>query len=129
MVLALSRVFGNYTFRERVIVEMKRQFINYAKNIKLDLNDIKKYSEIQCMKIIMETQTSFFDFGKWINSVTLILYLSNNNNIDEDLLARAIESLLNVKVDDNETNKLKSQLEQQLKEKLNELKGKQKKLV
>ena len=45
------------------------------------------------------------------------------------LLTKEIEALLNVKVINKETNELKAQLEQQLKEKLNELKGKQKKLV
>ena len=125
----LSSLFGNFTFREFVIETLRHNFICYAKNIKLDLNDIKKYLEIQCMKIIIETQSSSFNFENWLNSVTLILYLSNNNDIDEELLTRAIEALLNVKVINNETNELKSQLEQQLKEKLNELKGKQKKLV
>ena len=52
-----------------------------------------------------------------------------NNDIEGELLSMAIESLLNVKIVNNETNELKFQLEQQLKEKLNELKGKQKKLV
>ena len=125
----LSSLFGNFTFREFIIETLRHNFICYAKNIKLDLNDIKKYLEIQCMKIIIETQSSSFNFENWLNSVTLILYLSNNNDIDEELLTRAIESLLNVKIVNNETNELKLQLEQQLKEKLNELKGKQKKLV
>ena len=108
---------------------MRHNFICYAKNINLNLNDIKKYLEIQYMKIIIETQSSSFNFENWLNSVTLILYLSNNNDIDEELLTRAIEALLNAKIANNEINELKSQLEQQLKEKLNELKGKQKKLV
>lgn len=126
---ALSSLFGNFTFRELGIEAMRHNFICYAQNIKLDLNDVKKYLEIQCMKIIVETQSSSFNFDKWINSVTLILYLSNNNNINEELLIRTIEALLNVKTFDNEINELKLQLEQQLKGKLNELKGKQKKLV
>lgn len=126
---ALSSLFGNFTFREFVIGKMILDFICYAQNIKLDLNDIKKYFEIQCMKIIVETQSSSFNFEKWLNSVTLILYISNNNNINEELLTRVIESLLNVKIANNETNELKLQLEQQLEEKLKELKGKQKKLV
>ena len=126
---ALSSLFGKFTFWEFKIEVMRHNFICYAKNINLNLNDIKKYLEIQYMKIIIETQSSSFNFENWLNSVTLILYLSNNNDIDEELLTRAIEALLNVKVINNETNELKSQLEQQLKEKLNELKGKQKKLV
>ena len=125
----LSSLFGNFTFREFVIETLRHNFIRYAKNIKLDLNDVKKHLEIQCMKIIIETQSSSFNFENWLNSVTLILYLSNNNDIDEELLTRAIEALLNAKIAHNEINELKSQLEQQLKEKLNELKGKQKKLV
>ena len=126
---SLSSLFGNFTFREFEIETLRHNFIRYAKNIKLDLNDIKKYLEIQCMKIIIETQSSSFNFEDWLNGVTLILYLSNNNDIDEELLTRAIEALLNAKIANNETNELKLQLEQQLKEKLNELKGKQKKLV
>ena len=125
----LSSLFGNFTFREFIIETLRHNFICYAKNIKLDLNDIKKYLEIQCMKIIIKTQSSSFNFENWLNSVTLILYLSNNNDIDEELLTRAIEALLNVKIVNNETNELKLQLEQQLEEKLNEIKGKRKKLV
>lgn len=125
----LSSLFGNFTFREFVIEKMIHDFICYAQNIKLDLNNVKKYLEIQCMKIIIETQSSSFNFENWLNSVTLILYLSNNNDISEELLTRAIEALLNAKIANNETNELKLQLEQQLEEKLNELKGKQKKLV
>ena len=125
----LSSLFGNFTFREFIIETLRHNFICYAKNIKLDLNDIKKYLEIQCMKIIIKTQSSSFNFENWLNSITLILYLSNNNDIDEELLTRAIEALLNVKIVNNETNELKLQLEQQLEEKLNEIKGKRKKLV
>lgn len=101
-------LLGHFTLRKIAISEMIRQFIYYAKKIKLNLNDIKKYFEIQCMKIIMETQTSFFDFETWLSSVTLILCLSNNNDIDEELLTRVIEALLNAKVANNETNELKS---------------------
>ena len=81
------------------------------------------------MKIIVGMQFCDIDFKEWINNVTLLLCLSDNKEIDEELLTRAIKILLNAKIANNETNELKSQLEQQLKEKLNELKGKQKKLV
>ena len=121
--------FSNLSYKDIAFQLVSRDFVYFAKNIKLNSNDIKTYSEIQCMKIIMETRTLSFDFEKWINSVALILCLSNNNDISEELLTRAIEALLNVKIANNETNELKLQLEQQLKEKLNQLKGNQKKLV
>ena len=115
--------------REAAIKLMINKFIHFARTIKINLNDLTKYFEIQCMKIILETQTLSFNFEKWENSVVLVLYLSYSNDINEELLIRAIESLLNIRLIDNETNELKLQLEQQLKEKLNELKGKQKELV
>ena len=118
-----------FSDRKRVIELMCNRFKCSVDYIKMDVNDVKKYMEIQCMKIITETQFCDIGFKEWLNNVTLLLCLSNNNDIDEDLLVRAIETLLNVKIANNETNELKSQLEQQLKEKLNEIKGKQKKLV
>ena len=129
LINCLCNVFGNFRARETAIKSNINKFISLARILEQDLNDVKKYSEIQCMKIIMETGVYPFDFEKWLNSVALILCLSNNNNINEELLIRTIEALLNVKIANNETNELKLQLEQQLKGKLHELKGKQKKLV
>ena len=118
--------FSNLKKAIRLLIN---EFRISAENIKVDLNNVKKYMEIQCMKIIVGMQFCDIDFKEWINNVTLLLCLSDNKEIDEELLTRAIKILLNAKIANNETNELKSQLEQQLKEKLNELKGKQKKLV
>lgn len=80
-------------------------------------------------QIISKLNLNIIELFEWMIYANSILYLSSNNDITEELLTRAIESLLNVKIANNETNELKLQLEQKLKEKLNELKGKQKKLV
>lgn len=125
----LIEMVNEFSNKKRVIQLMCNRFKHSVDCIKVDLNNVKKYMEIQCMKIITEAQFCDISFKEWLSAVTLFLSLSNNNDIDEELLARAIEALLSAKIKDNETNELKLQLEQQLKQKLNELKGKQKKLV
>ena len=125
----LIKMVERFSNLKKAIRLLINKFRISTKNIKIDLNNVKKYMEFQCMKIIVQIQFCDIDFKEWINNVTLLLCLSDNKEIDEELLTKAIKILLNTKIIDNETNELKSQLEQQLKEKLNEIKGKQKKLV
>lgn len=125
----LIKMVEQFSNLKKAIRLLINKFRISTKNIKIDLNNVKKYMEFQCMKIIVQIQFCDIDFKEWINNVTLLLCLSDNKEIDEELLTKAIKILLNTKIIDNETNELKSQLEQQLKEKLNEIKGKQKKLV
>lgn len=94
--------------------------------LKKDKDCVYKQSTEFVERIIFNLQSDDISIFSWLTYASSILYLSSNNEITEELLTMAIEALLNVKVAKNE---LKSQLEQQLKDKLNELKGKQKKLV
>ena len=106
----------------------KKRFMFTNLKESLKQNGIQKQYRNLIEKIIFNLKSKEIGQFEWMMYANAILNLSNND-IDEELLSMAIELLLNVKISNNETNELKLQLEQQLKEKLNELKGKQKKLV
>lgn len=106
----------------------KKRFMFTNLKESLKQNGIQKQYRNLIEKIIFNLKSKEIGQFEWMMYANAILNLSNND-IEGELLSMAIESLLNVKIVNNETNELKSQLEQQLKEKLNELKGKQKKLV
>ena len=96
---------------------------------KLRQNSIQKqYMEV-FEKMIIDLKLNQVDLFKWIMYANSILHLMDNNNVDRNLLINIIECLLDSKTKNNEVNELKLELEQQLKEMLHELKGKQKKLV
>ena len=106
----------------------KKRFMFTNLKESLKQNGIQKQYRNLIEKIIFNLKSKEIGQFEWMMYANAILNLSNND-IEGELLSMAIESLLNAKIANNETNELKSQLEQQLKEKLNELKGKRKKLV
>ena len=128
-------LFSEIVWREGIIEELIKRFNSFFNDINIKIEYIKIMKDtvfrqqVEFLeKIISSLRTSKISLFLWLMYANSILHLLNNN-IDEELLIKAIESLLNVEAVNNETNELKLQLEQQLKEKLNELKGKQKKLV
>lgn len=130
-----NALFFEIVWRKGIIEELVKKFNSSLNdvNIKIEYLKLKKDSVYRqtiefIEKMISSLRVSEISLFFWLMYANSILYLSNNN-IDEELLTIAIQALLNVKIANNETNELKLQLEQQLKGKLNELKGKQKKLV
>ena len=128
-------LFFEIIWRKGIIEELIKRFnLSFNDvNIKIEYINIMKDTvfrqQVEFLeKIFSSLRVNEINLFFWLMYANSILHLLNNN-IDEELLTRAIEALLNVKIANNETNELKLQLEQQLKEKLNELKGKQKKLV
>ncbi len=128
-------LFSEIVWREGIIEELIKRFNASFNDINIKIEYIKIMKDtvfrqqVEFMeKIISSLRVNEINLFFWLMYANSILHLLNNN-IDKELLIRAIELLLNVKIANNETNELKLQLEQQLKEKLNELKGKQKKLV
>lgn len=125
-----EEIFLSFSDRYRLIRLLKTKFCEISSNVKCNQNNANDYLKVQCLKIIGEMQFSNIALNHWLRSATSILhFVSKNYDIDKDLLIKAIESLLNVYVDDLDKNQLKIQLEQELRDKLNELKGNQKKLV
>ena len=106
----------------------KKRFMFTNLKESLKQNGIQKQYRNLIEKIIFNLKSKEISQFEWMMYANAILNLLNND-IEGELLSMAIELLLNVKIANDETNELKLQLEQQLKEKLNELKGKQKKLV
>mgnify|MGYP001853469475 CR=1 FL=1 len=133
--LKRDSLFFEIVRRELRIEDLVKKFNLAIKNVstKIEYIKLKKDSSYRqsiefIEKIIYSLRTNELSLFFWLMYASSILHLSNNN-INEELLTRAIELLLNVKIANNEINELKLQLEQQLKQKLTELKGKQKRLV
>ncbi len=123
-----EEIFHTFSSRYHLIELLKTKFYEFS--LKVNPNNNQCYLKVNCLKIICQMQSSNVDLNQWITLAKLVLNLTNiNDNFDKELLINVVESLINKCVDDIDGNELKLQLEQQLKEKLNELNGKQKKLV
>lgn len=124
-----EEIFYCFSNRNRLIQLLNNKFSELLLKVKINPNN-KNYFQIQCLKIIGEVQFLEVDLIHWTKyAITILNLLNSDVDIDNDLLIKTIESLLNVYVDDLDKNQLKIQLEQELRDKLNELKGNQKKLV
>lgn len=123
-----EEIFHTFSSRYHLIELLKTKFYEFS--LKVNPNNNQCYLKVKCLKIICQMQSSNVDLNQWITLAKLVLNLTNiNDNFDKELLINVVESLINKCVDDIDGNELKLQLEQQLKEKLNELNGKQKKIV
>lgn len=122
---------SNHSFEKEIVVrEMKWNFIDTSSKISFSLDNINNFARIKCMEIILKRQSlTIIDFY-WIKDATLLLLLANSDNIDKDLLVNALETLLNNRLDDKfENYDFVLYLNQQIKQKIEELKGKSRKLV
>lgn len=125
-----KEIFYCFSNRNRLIEKLNNKFHEILSNLKNDSVDDKLYPQIQCLKIFSELQVSKIDLIHWIKySLSILHLLDNEYIIDKELLINIIESLLNTNICELDKDGLKIQIDQQLKEKWNELKGQQKKLV
>ena len=128
-----EEIFTSFSSRAKLIKILNDKFCEVSLNVKCNQKTVKEYVKVKCLKIIGEMQFSNVSLSCWLRAATSALHFSSNeidsDEVDKNLLIKTIESLLNAYVDDLDKDELKSQLEQKLREELNELRGKQKKLV
>lgn len=122
---------SNHSFEKKMaIIKMKWEFINTSGEIPFTLDNINNFTKIKCMEIILKRQSSNIMDFYWIKDAKLLLLLANDDNVDKDLLVNALEVLLKGNIDGNiENNDFVLYLKQQIQQKLEELKGKSRKLV
>ena len=110
---------------------MKNELRDKKKRIefmKLKENSVhREYKEL-VQSIIKYLSSNEINLFQWLICANSILHFLNIDKVEEELLIRTMENLLNANVVNNETNSLKFQAEQEIKNKLKEMKGKQKRL-